>query len=184
MANPRIHKAFLACAFVSAFAAAAASAQTGNRPPTPAQTEGPYFKAGSPERRSLRQAGVAGVPLRLTGKVIDLAGKPVPGARLEFWQADGEGRYDNSGFTLRGHQFADGEGRYLLDTVLPARYLNRASHIHVKVIVGGKPPLTTQLYFAGESGNESDPLVDARLTVVLTDGPEGKAGAFDFTLNF
>ena len=36
------------------------------------------------------------------------------GALLDFWQADAKGHYDNSGFRLRGHQFADA-GRALTD---------------------------------------------------------------------
>lgn len=153
------------------------------RDPTPAQTEGPYFKAGSPERRSLQAGATIGTPLHLSGAVVDRGGNAIPGAVLDFWQADGEGRYDNGGYSLRGRQTTDADGRYVLDTVLPGLYPGRTRHIHVKVTLKGRPPLTTQLYFAGEKGNDRDRLVDSRLLVTLVDGKEGKAGVFDFVVD-
>jgi hypothetical protein len=71
---------------------------------TPALTEGPYFKAGSPERTSLLETGMPGIKLVLTGNVLTPDCQPIAGALLEFWQADTNGQYDNSGYTLRGHQ--------------------------------------------------------------------------------
>src|SRR3712207_6926313 len=50
---------------------------------------------------------------------VDTRCRPVAGALLDFWQADARGEYDNSGFRLRGHQFADSRGRYRLRTVVP-----------------------------------------------------------------
>lgn len=151
--------------------------------PTPTQTEGPYYTAGSPERATLREAGTVGEPLRVTGRVLSRAGKPIGGARVDFWQADGAGRYDNRGYALRGYQVTDAEGRYALDTVLPGLYTGRARHIHVKIFVDGRSPLTTQLYFAGDAGNARDSLVDPRLFVQLKQGAGGKAGEFDFVVD-
>jgi hypothetical protein len=37
-------------------------------------------------------------------------------------QADSTGRYDNSGFRLRGHQYTASDGSYRLATVVPALY--------------------------------------------------------------
>src|SRR5262249_47037764 len=87
--------------------------------PTEAQTEGPFSTPPSPERTSLREAGTKGTPLVVEGFVLDTRCRPVAGALLDFWQADDNGDYDNSGFTLRGHQFADASGRYLLVTIVP-----------------------------------------------------------------
>src|SRR5947209_256518 len=53
--------------------------------PTPSQTEGPFYKAGSPERMSLREAGSAGTPLTVTGYVFSTACKPIAHAWLDFW---------------------------------------------------------------------------------------------------
>src|SRR5689334_18639818 len=56
--------------------------------PTPSQTEGPYYKAGSPERTSLREAGLSGPPLTITGYVLSTKCQPIAHALLDFWQAD------------------------------------------------------------------------------------------------
>jgi len=48
--------------------------------------------------------------------------KPVAGVILDFWQADAEGQYDNTGYILRGHDFTDAAGRYQLDTIMPGLY--------------------------------------------------------------
>ena len=123
---------------------------------TPAQTEGPYFTPGSPERASLVEPGLGGTPLVVSGTVLSTGCQPVRRALLDFWQADAAGDYDNRGFRLRGHQFTDDEGGFRLETVVPGRYTGRTRHIHVKVQAPGGPVLTTQLYFAGEVANAGD----------------------------
>ena len=150
--------------------------------PTPAQTEGPYFKAGSPERSSLIDPGIAGTRLLVSGRVFSADCRALGGAVLDFWQADGSGRYDNAGYRLRGHQAADGEGRYALTTVVPGEYPGRTEHIHVKVAVSGKPLLTTQLYFPGVARNASDGIFDAALVMSVGEGAGGRSAAFDFVL--
>src|SRR5262249_54238663 len=88
---------------------------------TPSQTEGPYFKPNSPLRASLLAPGLPGTKLVVEGSVLTADCKPVPRALLDFWQADAEGHYDNSGQRLRGHQLTDDAGRYRLETVVPAQ---------------------------------------------------------------
>ena len=61
-----------------------------------ALTEGPYWKAGSPTRRTIRTAGTSGMPLRLTGRV-DTRCRPIAGATVDVWQADGLGRLRQRG---------------------------------------------------------------------------------------
>ncbi|MEK6278334.1 MAG: hypothetical protein AABM29_10020 [Actinomycetota bacterium] len=51
--------------------------------PTPAQTEGPFFIPDSPRRASLREPGVVGEPLLLTGVVLSTSCAPQAGALLE-----------------------------------------------------------------------------------------------------
>jgi protocatechuate 3,4-dioxygenase beta subunit len=82
-------------------------------------TEGPYYKNGSPERMDLVEEGIVGEPVELSGYVFDKNCNPVPGAWLDFWQADGNGSYDNRGYKLRGHQFTDTDGKYLSRTYQP-----------------------------------------------------------------
>ncbi|MBM3125107.1 MAG: hypothetical protein FJZ87_08510 [Chloroflexi bacterium] len=119
---------------------------------TPENAEGPYYKAGSPERNSLLGEGLVGDRMILIGYVLDSDCTPIPKAWLDFWQADSNGNYDNSGFILRGHQYTDEQGRYLLETVLPGLYASRPiQHIHVKVQAPGGGILTTQLYFPDQA---------------------------------
>jgi len=146
------------------------------------QTEGPFFTPDSPERTSLREAGVTGMPLVVSGVVLSTACQPVAGALLDFWQADDAGEYDNIGFKLRGHQFADSDGRYTLETILPALYPGRTRHIHVKVQAPDQPVLTTQLYFPGEPANASDGIFDEALVMDVQNAANGQSAAFDFVL--
>src|SRR5918995_972974 len=100
---------------------------------TPRQTEGPFFKTESPRRISLLEPSSKAPRLVLTGTVLSAQCKPVPNALLDFWHSDEEGAYDNRGFRYRGHQHADSQGRYRLETIVPAEYPGRTRHIHVKV---------------------------------------------------
>ena len=146
------------------------------------QTEGPFFKTSSPERVELLEAGMAGQPIELVGFVLTRGCKPLAGALLDFWQADDKGRYDNSGFRLRGHQFSDADGRYRLRSIVPGAYVGRTRHIHVKVQPRGGRVLTTQLYFPGEAKNRSDGLFRTELLVRTTKNEGWLAGRFDFVV--
>jgi protocatechuate 3,4-dioxygenase beta subunit len=149
---------------------------------TAAQTEGPFFMRSSPLRQTLLDTGMAGERLRLTGRVLDTRCQPIAKALLEFWQADAAGAYDNRGFTLRGHQFSDTAGGFVLDTVLPGLYPGRTRHIHVKVQAPGGRVLTTQLYFPGEVGNQRDGIFAPELLVTLQRGGATALAGFDFVL--
>lgn len=151
-------------------------------PPTPSQTEGPYFTPNSPLRASLLESGLAGTRLSLSGLVLTTSCQPIANALLDFWQADDGGNYDNTGYTLRGHQFTDAAGRFSLETIVPGLYPGRTRHIHVKVQKPGGAILTTQLYFPGEARNATDGIYAAALLMAITDGADGTQGAFDFVL--
>jgi protocatechuate 3,4-dioxygenase beta subunit len=150
---------------------------------TPAQTAGPFFKPRSPERKSLIEPGMAGTRIVLDGRVLSTRCKPVAGALLDFWQADAAGLYDNAGYTLRGHQFSDGQGRYRLETIVPGIYSGRTRHFHVRVQPKNQPLLTTQLYFPGEPANERDRLYNPELVISSRGSAGAKTGAFNFVLN-
>ena len=151
---------------------------------TPAMTEGPYFTAGSPEQTNLYQAGMLGQRLVLTGYVLNTDCQPVAGAKVDFWQADGQGVYDNNGYTLRGHQITGHDGAYRLETVVPGEYPGRTPHIHVKVQAPNGPELTSQVYFPGMAGNESDRIFDSRLVVETLEStdPDVMQAAFNFII--
>ena len=150
---------------------------------TAAVEEGPYYKTGSPERSNIVEPGTIGSRLVLEGHVLDGNGKPVARAWLDFWHADGNGRYDNEGFNLRGHQYADENGRYRLETVRPLEYLMRAAHIHAKVRANDKSPvLTTQLFFPDEARNKTDPIFEEKTLINIADIQDGQIATFDFVV--
>jgi protocatechuate 3,4-dioxygenase beta subunit len=150
---------------------------------TPTQIEGPYYKVGSPHRASLIEPGISGVPLLLTGRVLNPEGKPIAGAVVDFWQSDDVGNYDMVGFLLRGHVFTNDNGEYSIETIVPACYQPRdAKHIHVKV-QGVSRPYTTQLYFSDDEDRVKDNFYQRELEVQIEDGPKGgKIGRYDFVI--
>jgi protocatechuate 3,4-dioxygenase beta subunit len=150
---------------------------------TRAQTEGPYFTRNSPQRRSLLESEAGGTRLVLAGTVLSRQCQPLAGALLDFWQADDAGRYDNTGYRFRGHQFTDEAGRYELETVMPGLYPGRTRHFHVKVQAPNGPVLTTQLYFPDEPRNRSDGIFNPSLVMAVQDAEAGKQAAFDFVVN-
>lgn len=150
---------------------------------TPAQTEGPYYTPNTPQRTSLLETGMAGVKLVVSGQVLTTDCQLVARALLDFWQCDDAGEYDNAGYRLRGHQFADDQGRYSLETVVPGLYPGRTRHIHVKVQAPNQPVLTTQLYFPGEPSNDRDGIFNSALVMDVQDDAAGKVGAFNFVLS-
>ncbi len=145
---------------------------------TARQTEGPFFKTHTPQRTSLLEMGDKNV-LVVSGLVLSAQCKPVTNALLDFWHADELGDYDNQGFRYRGHQFTDAQGRFRLETIVPAEYPGRARHIHVKVQAPGKRLLTTQLYFPNDPGNVRDGLY--RRDLEIRDFQKGE-GKFDFVV--
>ena len=167
----RVMGAFLAFPFAnSVFARACRS--------TAPQTEGPFFKTDTPLRTSFIEKSSTSRFL-LAGTVLSRNCRPVPNALLEFWHADEEGAYDNRGFRYRGHQHADAQGRYRLETIVPALYPGRARHIHVKVQAPGRRVLTTQLYFPNDPGNARDFLFKEELVIRAPTRGEGR---FDFVV--
>jgi protocatechuate 3,4-dioxygenase beta subunit len=154
----------------------------GDDHPTEEQTEGPYYTPDTPRRSNLVIGGVRGIPLLVTGDVVDTQCRPVRGALLDFWQADGAGEYDNQGYRLRGHQFADARGRYALRTVVPGLYPGRTRHIHVKVQRPHGRILTTQLYFPGEPRNRTDGIVESALIMAVSRAGNGRRARFRFVV--
>jgi protocatechuate 3,4-dioxygenase beta subunit len=150
--------------------------------PTPTQTEGPFFTPNSPERINLREDGMPGPRMVLTGFVLTRSCTPLPGALVELWHADNGGRYDNEGFRLRGHQFTGVDGNYRFETIVPGLYPGRTRHFHVKYQAADQPVLTTQLYFPGEPANTRDSIFQPELLMRMTAAPE-ITGRFDAVLD-
>lgn len=149
--------------------------------------EGPFYKAGAPIRNNFVDKGMHGTPLLLTGKVLDLGGKPIEGAELDLWHASGDGEYDNQGYTFRGRVMTGPGGLYRVQTIVPKFYQAgsniRPAHIHVKAHKPGGPVLTTQLYFRGDPYNYTDASVRPSLVMDLADnGGNGRRSEFNFVI--
>ena len=163
-----------------------------DRGPPPAIPAGRYFGPGSPQRQNLRERGMPGVPLTLSGRVYDENCKPASRALLDFFQADSHGHYDRKEVRLHGHQYTGTHGGYLLRTIVPNHYLRRPPHIHVRVQAPYGPVLETQLFFPARlraygmnvgALNAHDRSYRPALTVHL--GPRranGYAATFDFVI--
>lgn len=149
---------------------------------TARQTAGPFFKPDSPRRVSLIENASQNSKLVVAGLVLSLNCEPVANALLDFWHADEFGEYDNRGFSYRGHQFTDAQGRWRLETILPAEYPGRARHIHVNVQAPGRRVLTTQLYFPEEFGHHRDGLYQSSLQLKISRKEQLLDGSFDFVV--
>jgi catechol 1,2-dioxygenase len=162
--------------------------------PTEANIEGPYYRAGAPQRNDLRPYGAEGIPLEISGCVRSLDCRSMlGGAVLDVWHADARGRYDNDGhlrdapFLYRGLVAADDRGEFRIRTIVPGRYLNgrtyRPAHVHVKITAPGHVPLTTQLYFPGDPFNADDPFIRPSLVMDLATEHGSQRGRYEFVLS-
>ena len=180
--------------------------------PTPRQTPGPFYPLSFPQDADNDLVHVAGHQgtaqgniTRITGRIFDPKGRPVPGARVEIWQCDANGRYHyvrdgradqprDENFQGYGATTTDPGGGYQFLTIRPVPYPSRTPHIHFAVSGRGFERFVTQMYVAGEPGNERDPVLmgvrdpaaRARLIVSLHPSPdvgrEGLSGVFDVVL--
>ena len=137
---------------------------------TPSQTEGPFYPVALPKDsdfdllKSGEQKYPKGQTAWIEGNITDLSGKPVKGAQVEIWQCDHDGHYHHPGdggkadprFQGFGRVMVGNDGSYRFRTLRPVAYAGRTPHIHVKVKLGTKNLLTTQLYVAGDAGNALD----------------------------
>lgn len=154
---------------------------------TQRQTEGPFY----PDKLPLDQdnnlvniaghrAAAAGEVTDLTGRIVDLDGRPLSGVTIEIWQVDNNGHYIHSGDAGAGNdpnfqgfgRFETGQaGAYRFRTIKPVPYPGRTPHIHVKLSKGGRELLTTQMYVQGHPLNERDGVLrsvrDARQRAAL-----------------
>ena len=149
-----------------------------NRGRTPGQILGPYYpvlklRDQDTDLTSVdgRLGRAAGRVVRVAGRVLDEAGRPMPGVEIEVWQADTNGHYAHASDKTAGARDAnfqgyaafmsDADGAYRFTTIRPGPYRDdgaggmRAPHIHFQV-TGPINRLVTQMYFQGESLNDTD----------------------------
>jgi catechol 1,2-dioxygenase len=152
---------------------------------TETTVEGPYYVPNAPEMASPavvpHRANEPGEPLIFSGTIRSSDGVPLAGAILDFWQSDAEGRYSHfnipeadAPFNLRARVKADQNGRYELQTWVPAAYEIpkagptgalikalgghpwRPAHLHVRLTHPGHATLTTQVFLKDDPWIESD----------------------------
>lgn len=178
--------------------------------PTPRQTEGPYYPVELPPEidNDLLRIGdgrqAQGIVTHVLGRVLDPSGQPLADARVEIWQCDVNGRYRHPGDTRGrpaddafqgfGHTVTDAGGSWRFRTIRPVPYAGRTPHIHFAIMAPGHDRFVTQMYVAGEPGNERDfvlngvrdPAARARLIVTLAPvpelEPEALTGQFEIVL--
>jgi protocatechuate 3,4-dioxygenase beta subunit len=177
---------------------------------TPRQTAGPFYPDRLPidtDNDLLRvndaDARAAGEVTWVSGRILDVAGRPLRGAQVEIWQVARNGgdlasgsadraRRD-AGFQGYGRCLTGERGEYLFRTIKPVPYQSRTAHIHFGVQAAGAPRFTTQMYVKGEPRNARDALLNsiteeaARQAVIVEfaplPGPGGELAArFDIVL--
>ena len=140
---------------------------------TPRQTTGPFYPydpALESDADLVRVGGrdtlAKGVIAHLSGVVKDHRGRPVPGALVEIWQCDANGRYHHprdrrdapldESFQGYGRSRTGADGDYRFRTIEPVAYPGRTPHIHFAIRGSGFEPLITQMYVQGAPGNAGD----------------------------
>jgi len=112
---------------------------------------GPFHMTGSPRRElgdSIDDTGTGPVCV-VEGRVVDTAGRPVPGATLDVWQA---------------HHPTDGPvGELLLAT---GRHPYRPAHIHFLVDAAGYERLVTHVFIADSAYIDADAVFAVKQSLV------------------
>jgi protocatechuate 3,4-dioxygenase beta subunit len=147
-----------------------------------------------------------GKPCLVTGTVRDIRGRPVPGAKLDVWQAGADGFYDSQkgkSMNLRGIFRADSKGRFHFRCVRPefypvphdgpvgrmltatGRHPMRPPHLHFWITAKGYKPLITHLFVKGGRYLDSDAVFGVKPDLII-DFKKAKGGVatahYDFVL--
>jgi hydroxyquinol 1,2-dioxygenase len=146
-----------------------------NRKPSGASEStvlGPFHVADAPElpMGSNICLDQKGEPMFVHGRILDTAGQPIAGAKIDVWQANDEGFYDvqqkgiQPDFNLRGVFRTGPDGRYWFRGVKPkfypipddgpvgkllgalGRHPYRPAHLHYIVEAAGFDSLTTHIF--------------------------------------
>jgi protocatechuate 3,4-dioxygenase, beta subunit len=127
----------------------------------------------------LTTAGPLGERITVSGRLLDLDGRPIRDSLVEIWQCNAAGRYRhrrdnwpaplNPNFGGAGRTVTDAEGRYEFLTIKPGPYpwgnhpnAWRPAHIHFSVM--GRTfdqRLVTQMYFPGDPLFPHDPIFNS-----------------------
>lgn len=159
---------------------------------TPNTARGPFYRGDAPELPRGADISLDGVgeKLAVTCHVRDLDGRPIGGAVVETWQANGQGYYENQQpdlqpeFNLRGVFETDAAGDLQYLTVKPAGYkvpddgpvgqllgrlgypLHRPAHLHFIVRAPGFETVTTHVYDGADPRLGEDALLGVKPELV------------------
>ena len=162
---------------------------------------GPFYLDNAPEYKlGTDLAGErSGVVTLVHGQVRDILGKPLVGAVVDTWQADGTGEYpiqqQDSGqdkYDLRGKFTSNDKGEYWYTTVLPKpytvpydgpvggllrkgdRHAWRAAHLHFILRAKGMRSITTEIFFQNGEYIDSDAVFGVRDSLITKVQPVKK----------
>lgn len=173
---------------------------------TPSQTVGPFFSfCLTTEKccvRNIAGPQAKGEHIVLTCRVLDGDGVDVPDAIVEIWQADADGIYNHPddprqetadpGCRGFGRLGTGEDGSCEFETIKPGRVpgpngKDQAPHLNLAVFARGMlKQLYTRIYFAGDSANQSDPVLslvppERRDTLMAKPDP-ARSGHWSFDL--
>jgi hydroxyquinol 1,2-dioxygenase len=173
---------------------------------------GPFYVSGAKDMPMWADiAGDApGEPAYVSGRVLDVNGKPIAGAVLDVWQTDGEGYYDvqrpgGNEHYARGKFTAGADGRYGFKTIKPVsypvptdgpvgkmllrmgRHPYRPAHVHVIATAPGYDRVATHLFVEGDKYLDSDAVFGVKHSLVVDfkphpagPAPDGKSSLVPF----
>ena len=157
---------------------------------TASQTIGPFFHVGLAKNEALGQVAPEGTPgerIRLRIRVLDGDGAAVPDALVEVYQADDAGRYGQAPFGGFGRLPTGEDGSCVFDTIRPGAVALGVQAPHVNVCLFARGLLRhvcTRIYFAGDVGIDSDPLMTVvpaeRRQTLLAAPAAGERGTWEF----
>ena len=177
---------------------------------TEATVFGPFHVEGAPHYKQGQDVanGAVGAPCEVRGTVRGLNGKPVPGAVIEVWQADAEGKYDIQREGLahaqaRGVLKSGPDGSYGFKSILAEAYPIpddgpvgdmlratrrhpwRPAHLHFMIKAAGYETLITHVFRNGDPYLDSDAVFGVRQSLIAdwVQQPDGSwLVEFDFVL--
>jgi protocatechuate 3,4-dioxygenase beta subunit len=158
---------------------------------TEATVLGPFFAHGAKEYgygADLREgATMKGEDVWVSGRVLSVDGKPIPGAALDIWQAKADGIYDlqtGGEFELRGRVKANDKGEYAFASYKPKFYSipvdgpvgdlvratgdhrMRPAHIHAIVSAPGYQQVITHIFVEGDPYLDGDAVFAVKNSLV------------------
>lgn len=154
--------------------------------PTGEMTLGPFFPRefgqGANDLTVCEGKKAPGEVIEITGRVVQLDGKPLDNLILEIWQADSQGRFDSPDFFGWGRAATNAEGVFHFRTIRPGAVPGRAPHINFVLLYSGLMRQLQTVMFFEESGDPVFTAVDKSVRNRLVAKKQGGKYVFDLRL--